>query len=97
MNIAKRFKNIRLILKKSQDELASECEMTKQAISNIENSKSMPSLNVLNILLTKYNVNLNYLISGSGELFNSEEKNQKNLKNMLIEEIEHFFDVHGIN
>lgn len=92
-----RFKNIRKILKKSQDELAIELGVTKQAISNIENAKSMPGLTLLNKLLTSYDVNLNYLVAGIGDIFTEKEKTYKTLRNTLIKEVEELLDSRGIN
>ena len=95
-NIGIRFKNVRKLLKKSQDELAMELGITKQAISNIENTKSMPGLALLSKLLVDYDVNLNYIISGIGEIFIEKEKTYKALRNSLIKEVEQLLDSRGI-
>ena len=95
-HIGIRFKNIRKLLKKSQDELAVELGITKQAISNIENAKSMPGLSLLSKLLIDYGINLNYVISGVGDIFIEKEKTYKTLRTSLIEEVERLLDSRGI-
>ncbi len=95
-NIGIRFKNVRKLLKKSQDELAIELGITKQAISNIENSKSLPGLLLLSKLLIDYDINLNYIIAGIGDIFIEKEKTYKTLRTSLIEEVERLLDSRGI-
>ncbi len=95
--IGARIKKIRQLLNKSQEELARECNVTKQAISNIENSKSHPSLSFLEKLYNNYDANLNYIIVGKGEYFTTNEKSFKNLRDSLIKEVENFLDKQGIN
>ena len=95
-HIGTRIKNIRKLLNKSQEELAKELNVTKQAISNIENSKSSPSIGLLSKLLIDYDINLNYIISGMGDIFISKEKTYQNLRQSLIKEVELFLDTKGI-
>ncbi len=95
-HIGIRFKNVRKLLKKSQDELAMELNITKQAISNIENAKSMPGLALLSKLLIDYDVNLNYIIAGVGDIFIEKEKAYKALRTSLIKEVEQLLDSRGI-
>ena len=68
-NTGERIKRVRTILKMSQQDLANELNVTKQAISNIENSKCAPSLALLSKLLVDYNVNLNFIIGNVGAVF----------------------------
>ena len=95
-NIAERFKKIRKLLNKSQDELAKDLGLTKQAISNIENSKSLPGINSLSKLILNFDVNANYIISGKGAYFVSNEDNFVKLKKSLMKEVEEFLDSKGI-
>lgn len=95
-HIGIRIKNIRKLLNKSQEQLAAELNLTKQAISNIETSKSLPSMALLSKLLIDYDVNLNYVVSGMGDIFLSNEKSYKTLRNSLIKEVEQFLDSRGI-
>ncbi|MBQ8847474.1 MAG: helix-turn-helix transcriptional regulator [Candidatus Gastranaerophilales bacterium] len=96
-NIGLRIKNIRKLLNKSQEELASEVSLTKQAISNIETAKSAPGINLLSKLLLDYNVNLNYIIGGMGDIFITKDKTYESLRASLIKEVELFLDNRGIN
>lgn len=94
--IGLRLKNIRGFLKKSQEELAQELKLTKQAVSNMETGKSSPSITTLDILLKKYDINLNYLVSGVGDIMIQKEKNMKALKQSLMQDIENMLDSRGI-
>ena len=95
-HIGIRFKNVRKILNKSQDELALDLGITKQAISNIENSKCMPSLTILSKLLVDFDININYLIAGIGEIFVKKDKTYKSLRNSLLKEVELLLESRGI-
>ena len=95
-DIGLRLKKIRKILNKSQQALADETSLTKQAISNIENGKSAPGLGLLSKLLVDYNVNLNYLICGIGNVLNIEPESTKSLKDSILSEVENFLSERGI-
>ena len=94
--IGKRIKNVRKLLNKSQEELAKELNVTKQAISNIENSKSAPSISLLSKLLIDYDININYILSGLGDVFVTKEKTYQSLRQSLIKEVELFLDTKGL-
>ena len=95
-NIGQRFKNVRKVLNMSQEEFANSLGITKQAISNFEHSKSLPSTAILNKLLINFNVNLNYLISEVGNMFNNQDKIYKSLKSQLMNEMEAMLEARGI-
>lgn len=95
-DIGNRIKKIRKLLNKSQEELALELGLTKQAISNIENSKSLPSISLLSKLLVNFDVNLNYVIGGKDSYFVSNQNDYSKLKNSLMKEVEEFLDSKGI-
>lgn len=94
--IGNRFKQIRKLLSKSQEQLATELDVTKQAISNIETCKSFPSIQLLYKLCHDYDVNINYLLTGNGEIFVIKEKTYQSLRNTLIQEVENILNVRGI-
>ena len=94
-NIGNRIKLLRKHLGKSQDELAKILGVTKQAISNMENSKSTPSPQVLYKIHTELDVNLNYIITGLGELYTS-TKGTETLKNTIMKEVEALLSSKGI-
>lgn len=94
-NLGNRIRILRKQLSKSQEEFALDLGVTKQAISNIENSKSSPSPQVLYKLHTKLHVNLNYIIAGSGDVFVGSEK-KEDLKKALMKEFEQILKARGI-
>ncbi len=94
--IATRLKNVRKLLNKSQDDIAKELNVTKQAISNVENAKSAPSIQYLRKLLLDYSVNINYILSGSGDVFLKNDEMYNNLRKSLIREVEQLLDARGI-
>ncbi len=96
-NIGTRLKQIRKLINKSQKELADELMLTKQAISNIETGKCLPSVSLLDKLLVKYNININYVISGIGEIFVTNNTSYKEIRKSLMEEVEKFLDERGIS
>ncbi len=94
--VGSRFKKIRKILDMSQEELANFLNVTKQAISNIENSKSLPSISVMAKLAKEYNINLNYLIAEIGEIIIVKDKNYKSIRESLMEEVNKFLEARGV-
>lgn len=94
--ISVRFKTIRKILNKSQEQLATELNVSKQAISNIENSKSLPSIALLSKLLIDYNVNINFLLSGVGDTFLNSNDSENSIKDSIIQEVEKYLEARGI-
>lgn len=95
-NIGLRLKQIRKLLGKSQEEIANELGLTKQAISNIEHSKSSPNIPLLHKLLVDYGVNINFIISGNGNIFTKDEKASESLKNTILKEVEDLLSARGI-
>ena len=94
--VGKRFKKIRQILSMSQGELANILGITKQAVSNIENSKSMPSISVMSKLAKEYDINLNYLIAEIGDVISTKDKNYKSLRESLLKEVDIFLKARGV-
>ena len=95
--IALRIKKVRQVMKLSQEALAQKLGVTKQAISNIENSKSAPSIQLLYKLAVDHNVNCNYIIAGIGSVFLNNEKSYETIRNSIIEEVEKMLDERGVN
>ncbi|MBQ2984036.1 MAG: helix-turn-helix transcriptional regulator [Candidatus Gastranaerophilales bacterium] len=96
-NLGLRLKKIRKQVGCSQDEFAQKLGITKQAISNIENSKSAPSVNVLSKLALDYNVNLNYLIIGKGSIYSLDDSSTTSIKKSILKEVEHMLKEKGIS
>jgi len=95
-NIGQRFKNVRKVLNMSQDEFANSLGVTKQAVSNFEHSKSMPSTAIMGKMLSKFNINLNYLVSEVGNMFINQDEVYKSLRTQLLDEMEAILDARGI-
>ena len=81
-----RFAEIRKHFFKNQSEMAECLNITRQAISSIEQGKSKPSYDLLYILLNKYNINLNYLLDNKGNMLLSDNDNINN--NELIQQLQ---------
>ena len=65
--IGKRFKEIREIFGYKQGDFANLFALSQDAISAIERDKNNPNFKVLKILHIEHKVNLNWLITGTGE------------------------------
>ena len=94
--IGNRLKNIRKNLNKSQEELARDLGLTKQAVSNMEHTKSFPSPMTMKKLHLDFGVNINYLLTGVGEHFVDTNAHSKSIKNELIKDIEDILNKRGI-
>ena len=81
-----RIKKIRLQLNLQQDKFGEGIGVTKQCISNIERDIGFLSSDKLTNLLLNYNVNINYLLAGIGEMFlNPYQLDEVKLKNKIQE------------
>ena len=85
-NTGSRLKKYREYLKLSQDDVAKLLGSSSAYISLVENNRSKLSVENLVKLLLKYNINLNYLLAGIGQPFNTGEKQE--IKQDFIKEIE---------
>jgi len=65
----KRLKQIRQRLNFSQEEMGKVLGVSKQFLSNIENDRNILNNEKLVKLLKNYNVNINWLLDGDGEMF----------------------------
>ena len=77
-----RVKDTRIALKLNQVEFSKALGISRQAISNIECNKSIMAISNLQKLSDLYNVNLNWLVSGNGSMFNN--TNNDDTKHYLI-------------
>jgi transcriptional regulator with XRE-family HTH domain len=72
-----RFKEFRLSIKKSQTKLADEFTVSQTTIASIENGNSFPGIPFQNYLYSQYSLNLNWLLTGGGEMILTGEKDSK--------------------
>ena len=85
--IGERFKHFRNeLLRLSQKELANELELSSQAISGIENNKNLPATQTLIKLIVKYNLNINWLLTGEDEMLISYENVRKSDLDKKVEQ-----------
>jgi transcriptional regulator with XRE-family HTH domain len=75
--IGQRFKEFRQAIKKSQDELANELKVCQGTIANIEKGRFYPKFKFQHYLYVHYHLNLNWLLTGSGEMVISPGKDSK--------------------
>lgn len=87
-----RIKQIRQVLKLSQDKFGEVLGIKKQFVSRIENNSVLLNNDKLVTLLLNFNVNINYVLGGIGEMFNKpkeqhkEEEMKKWFNDMIREE-----------
>lgn len=72
-NIAKGFKTLRKELGLNQVQLAKSLGVVSGFISGIENGQKLPRLELLLKLQQLYNINVNFFITGNGNLFYRED------------------------
>lgn len=91
-----RLRTVRKALNLSQQELADAIKVNASAISQMETNRIKPSLETLVLLAKQYKVNLHWLITGKGQMFEevmstAVYKNNsriEQLKNLLTEELD---------
>mgnify|MGYP002627251070 CR=1 FL=1 len=69
--LGERLKQIRTDKNLTQSEFGKLIGVTKQAIANVECGHSNPSIEFLNQLIEIFSLNINWLISGKGEIFSN--------------------------
>ncbi|MCD8378436.1 MAG: helix-turn-helix domain-containing protein [Candidatus Gastranaerophilales bacterium] len=74
--IEENLKKIRTELGLSVAKFADKLEMSANTITNYEQNRREPSLNLFVQLNKKLNVNLNWFVSGEGEMFNAPKPEQ---------------------
>jgi len=66
--VGKRFRAFRLSQKKTQKALASELLVHQSTLTNIENGSTFVKLNYLQYFFEKYGLNLNWMLTGEGNM-----------------------------
>ena len=67
--INERLCKIRKKLLLSQADISTQTGISYRAYSSYERGERKPSIEFLELLVTKFNINLNYLVAGIGEMF----------------------------
>ena len=73
MNYANRFKQLRQQLNMNQSTFASALTISQAHISKIESDKDYPSDKLLNQIASTFEVNLNWLKTGSGQIWDEDK------------------------
>ena len=89
-----RLRKCREYLKISQDDIAKLFGSTASYISLVENDKSKLSVENLVKLLLRYNINLNYLLAGVGNPFNTGENEE--IREKVLKEVDEILIKYGI-
>lgn len=89
-----RLKKIRQALNLSQEELGKSISVSKQYISNLEASRNLLNNEKLVSLLVDYNVNINYLLAGIGNMFNPPK--YEDVKDDILAEVERMLKNRGL-
>ena len=71
--VGKRLARFRAALGKTQSQLARELKIYQSTVTNIEKGKTFPNLSYLFYLFERYRLDLNWFLSGIGEMFVYEE------------------------
>ena len=93
-----RFKKIRKELKLSQEEIGKSINVSKQYISNLEADRNILNNEKLVSLLLYFDVNINYLLGGKGQMFNSKigAAQYEDVKASVLEEVRMMLRDEGI-
>jgi transcriptional regulator with XRE-family HTH domain len=91
-----RLKKIRRKLGLSQTELGEKLGFSKQYLSNIEADRNLMNNDKLVKLLVDFNVNINYLLAGVGEMFNTPTSNEEFRNSEMISLIDEALKRHGL-
>ncbi len=73
-DITERFKQIRLSQNLTQQEFADLLVFSQSHLAEIEKGKKEPSRKVLLALITQFHVNINWLLTGKGEMYLDEKQ-----------------------
>ncbi len=73
MSISKRIKQLRAEKKLSQVQLSKQLEVSQASVSQYENGTRSPDSSFLTKLCERYEINLNWLLTGSGPMFQAPE------------------------
>lgn len=84
MNLGKKILKIRKDNKMSQDEFAETLDVTRQTVSNWENSKNYPDIETLIKISDKFNISLDILLKGDKKMINKIDKQVKDSKKFKL-------------
>lgn len=89
---ADNLKKLRFELGMSAQKMADSLGVTQMSISNYETGKRKPSFEFMEALYNTYNVNLNWFVSGKGEMFITSQSAPQFNEEQLEAKIEQVFN-----
>lgn len=87
MSIGKRVKELRKELNLTSSKFAFELGIPTRTIGSYERSEVLPGTKFLTALNVRYNVNVNWVLTGKGLKFNPEETSGKGILSEILSEI----------
>lgn len=81
--IGARIKGVREENKLTQEEFGKVVGVNMKTISLMENGHRKPSQEVLSIISSKYNINLDWVSTGNGERISNKKSDPKSIDNLL--------------
>jgi len=93
---AENLKKVRLKLGLSVAKFAERMEMSPNTLTNYERGERTPSLNVFVQLNKKMNVNLNWVVTGEGEMFNEAAAQDEQLAKLVAQIVDKKLSERGL-
>jgi transcriptional regulator with XRE-family HTH domain len=87
MELHKRLREVRKAKGLTMKQLSEEFGIPEKTISNYERNVRHPSIQYLQLLRIKFNANLNFIITGTGSLFDQDTDDKKDEYATLCNEI----------
>lgn len=91
--IGQRLKKIRLYYDLSQEEFGKRIHITKSSVSLLESGKNKPSDQTKALTCSEFNIRMEWLEKGMGEMFIPPEDEIAEFISMFLEESNPFFDL----
>lgn len=92
----KRLKQARQLKELSQEDFGKILGLTKQSISRVENDKIFVSKEILCNMIVNFNLNINYLLTGKGQMFLPEIEESATSKTEIALEVEKILKEKGL-
>lgn len=93
---AENLKKIRKKLGLSVAKFAEKLEMSASTLTGYELRKRIPSIMLCTQLYRKLNINLNWFVSGNGDMFNKSTSDFEQTKKEIIDEVKKMLKNEGI-
>ncbi len=88
-DVGTRFKAFRIDKKKAQHVLAGELNVHQSTITNIEHGTTFPKISYLFYFYAKYGLNINWLITGKGDMYLGGQKDGKQTEKIYLPQLDY--------